>query len=1133
MNRKFLPLLAALFISGLSASALDATVYASQSRLASGKWVKIRTTQEGIYQLTYSQLQQLGFDDPTKVAVYGYGATALTSIKSAFRSDFPDDIVPMATHHTADGRILFFGQGDAYIRTNSIRNYGDDSYEKVRTHYDTASYYFLSDAEGAFEAPVISSPAPSSQTAPLYSHIHLDFIEPEVQNPSNGGAVFHGEKLTPGTTVPHEFEIKDFLTYGTDSVGSFYYRYGVQNKTSTTVLSIELPEQVTEVRKDHSSASSSSSTITFTNAYGRTAFTYKGGAVGKSEKLSFGVKIPAVDANYVAEDFVMLRYPRANRLDDSTPFLVMNFPTGSMNSGQKVVFSDVNSDDLMVWGIDGFTPQRFKMSYTGNEASIVLNGSNRTAVAFRPSLTFGSPEIVGEVANQNIHGCPTPDMLIITIREMLPEAQELAALHRQYQGMDVMVAVHDDIYNEFSSGAQDAMAYRRLAKMFYDRDPEKFRFLMFLGPTYYDNRSISTPKTDRLVCYEQDDPALYNSSVTNYAADVYFGMLSDSYKHSNIHFERCQINVGRVSCLSPGQAATYVAKVRDRFENPLPAEVYNHVLLSAGNGDNTKHSQQANEVMDSMRVVNSAISVSPIYVEAYNKVYSNEMYDAVTAALNRGAGMMTYIGHGSPTSIASWDISKAANTRYTYAPFVMFSSCDQFAFDHSHNGLAETMMLIENGGALGGVAAVRSVYIEHNQKTCIPVSVAYASSKYGDTFGDVFRRSRDMILDDYAANKDKYSMASTTFRNILSYNLAGDPAIPIGVPEFAASLDKVGETPVADGITVNPFESNSFSGKILREGALAADFNGKVRIEVLEGEYKSLTNNIGKESNYTPNTITHDSDVLAIGYGSVTNGEFTVDLSIPSPAYPTDGVYRALVTATSDNGNAIGFFNNLKIGQFDADKYEETDFDAPQIIEFYANDPSFQSGDEVTAFITVHAVINPSSSGLNAMTANVGTRTRLTVDGISPANNLEGFLKRREDGNLDLEVPMSQLSDGAHSIELCVVNTVGIAARSTIEVIVSQRNLQPEVTVAELPASDVATIDVTGTDMDYSRLIITDARGETVFSKENVSFPFEWNLKDNKNNDVQDGLYRVSVLVQNDRDYGSTPAADLTVLRSE
>ena len=63
-----------LFVFCLLASTwADSSRYASRSVLNTGKWVKIRVQEDGVYKLTASELKKMGFSDLSKVAIYGYG----------------------------------------------------------------------------------------------------------------------------------------------------------------------------------------------------------------------------------------------------------------------------------------------------------------------------------------------------------------------------------------------------------------------------------------------------------------------------------------------------------------------------------------------------------------------------------------------------------------------------------------------------------------------------------------------------------------------------------------------------------------------------------------------------------------------------------------------------------------------------------------------------------------------------------------------------------------------------------------------------------------------------------------------------------------------------------------------------
>lgn len=79
-SRIFYFLLMLWLAANVSVQAYSTSYYATTSRLNSGHWVKIATDSEGVYQLTYDKLRELGFSDPSKVQVYGYGALQFLSL---------------------------------------------------------------------------------------------------------------------------------------------------------------------------------------------------------------------------------------------------------------------------------------------------------------------------------------------------------------------------------------------------------------------------------------------------------------------------------------------------------------------------------------------------------------------------------------------------------------------------------------------------------------------------------------------------------------------------------------------------------------------------------------------------------------------------------------------------------------------------------------------------------------------------------------------------------------------------------------------------------------------------------------------------------------------------------------------
>lgn len=1139
-----LPLLLTIALaSAARLSALPASYYASDSRLASGHWVKVSTTAEGIYQLTYDDLRNLGFDKPERVQVYGYHATSAymstgtshfkttdhVKAKNSFSQNFPDDLQPVATRHTADGRILFYGEGD-HTMTSAYSRGGITSVAVSRNYYDTASHYFLSDCDGVTPVTVRPEGTASSHNEPFDTHICIEAQEEELQAPNNGGIAYLGRSYSMGANVPFTFGIKNYKTGPKYSDGSFLYCFGIKSPSDTR-FSVTAPTTVSlpEVSGSNNTSAPgiSDSNATYTECTGYLPFAAPTGSESLADgEYTFTINIPAGQATLCATDYVVLRYPRLNRLDADDPCLVMNLQEGANYSGHRILFPDTDEGEVELWNIDSPSgPSAYKAAYDSETRSTVftLDVKSWRTVAFNPALTFPSPQVAGPVPNQNIHGMDVPDMLIITTAEYMTQAERLAELHRSHQGYDVLVLDHRDIYNEFSSGTRDVMAYRRLAKMFHDRDGEKFRYLLFFGPAYYDNRCVISPASDRLACYEQDIPSLSRNRVTNYATDSYFSFLADNYNHDEIHFSVSDIAVGRVSAINTGQAQNYVDKVARFMANPPSSDYWHRALLLGGSGDSNLHVLHSYDVFQTMAMYNPATNFVTC---TYNLYQGDGQRNTIVSALSEGSGYMTFSGHGGPTYIEGWSTQLANSHSYEYPTFAMFSSCDQFSFDRMRNGLMESMLFKADGGAIAGVAATRSVYIEHNQLACLNVARAYATAKPGDNYGDLLVRARDLALDSLRRSEtlpqNPFGIPQTPFRNLLAYAFAGDPAIPVCAPARAIEVTSAG-----DGTESSPYKPLTVEGRItMPDGSTDTAFDGTATVTVYDG-FSS------KEYAYAKNMVFDypvRDKVMTRDEAAVAEGRFKVDIMLPAPALPASS-YRISIAAVSADGlTAHGTYDSLSIKEVNPDDIAAAGTEAPEILEFGIADSSLTGGGIASTSPTVRAVINPSATGLRFQNGDINTRTRLVIDGNINIGNLEGNLHRDTDGNYVLEARAGTLSDGLHTIELVVANNLGLTDRATIDVTTISASLRPEIVADRHVADSEATIDYDGT-AEYSRLIIADAAGYTVRSVENPAFPYKWDLTDAQNNAVPDGRYKATLLVRSGRDYGHSEPVHIVVLR--
>lgn len=1134
-------LIMALAIS-MTAGAYPAGYYNQRSRLSAGKWVKIRVTQEGIQQISYEQLRSWGFEDPRSVTVYGYGGTSLTG--NTFDENLPDDLTETPTIHTDDDRLLFYGVGDLRVVVQNSA-----SVNIFRNTYSSSGYYFISDTGTSAKIPVIDYKQQSRANA-SGTHMHLEYIEEEIQNPAKAGAFFFGESMIPGTAQEFKFPVKDFAKAGayissTSTTTNIFFRYEFIAKASeNTILQLEYPLNVNiSYRTDQPAPAVYSSTKCYSTGYGYARFTLGESSSEGDTEISIKASLPTESkALLSAIDRAYMLYPRENALGNN-PELIMNFL--SANTGKNFIVKDA-TERTMAWNINDptgifayngkFDNTTGEFSYTFDKEYSSKSGSAKI-IAFDPAAQHHEVEYAGQVENQNIHGDDVPVMVIITNTGLMQQARELADAHERLQGIRVNVYNQDEIFNEFSSGTPCAMAYRRMAKMFYDRDPLTFRYILLYGTGCWDNRGITVPNRDYLIAYEVERIEEARESSTNYTNDAYFGMLSDTYDPSAIEYEISSVAVGRIPVKSATVAAEINRKLTGYMSNPPKVSTFNHALLLSDDGDRNIHMTQSNEIADSLVRYNPSSTVT----KAYNLIYPWDNQDArqaresIIQSLEQGQGYFCYTGHGDSNSFTAenmWTKKHVTDTGYRCFPFAMLSTCNAFAFDRLDDGIAEAMLAKEDGGMIAIIAACRTVYLEYNQTFNLAVAKAYASATQGTTAGDIFIKARNEMI-------SSPETESARAVNTLCYNLCGDPAIPIKAPIFSIAVTSMDGIPVTAGdtYTIHPLVPIKIKGQVNNvSGEKVSTFNGTAELEIFDGPHTVKTS-IKNKNDITDSIldVSLDQDLLAKVTTYVTDGEFETTVCLPAPLVP--GVSnRMVVTAESSDRHisATGTFNQFVVADFDPDLVKDDITSSVPVIEnMYIDTPSFADGDAVSGSFNLHADIRASASGINTATGTIGSGTVLMLDGCKSYPQANNTIAIDASGIANIDLPVSGLSGGNHRFDLSVADNAGNRAISSISFVVSDNMADAELSTDENPARQTATLRLThrSGDTPAAHLIIEDMSGNTILSRENVSFPFSWDLCDKDGNPVKDGYYTSFAILHSDNVYGSTPRCMIIVIR--
>ncbi|MGN0069956.1 MAG: type IX secretion system sortase PorU [Prevotella sp.] len=127
----------------ISAKKTDGTAagrYVGHSVLSNGKWAKIRVPETGVYQLTEALARQAGFNDFSKVKIYGYGGNLQNESLNETDLIETDDLKEVPTCKV-NGRRLFYAKGPVSWTSKVVG-------KRTRNPYSDYGYYFITQSEG-------------------------------------------------------------------------------------------------------------------------------------------------------------------------------------------------------------------------------------------------------------------------------------------------------------------------------------------------------------------------------------------------------------------------------------------------------------------------------------------------------------------------------------------------------------------------------------------------------------------------------------------------------------------------------------------------------------------------------------------------------------------------------------------------------------------------------------------------------------------------------------------------------------------------------------------------------------------------------------------------------------------------
>lgn len=1102
--------LAGAMLFPFGASAIDASHYAGNSVLANGNWARVNVNEAGMHIITNSMLKNLGFSDPSKVRVYGYGGRTLPE---TLNSDNKDDLPIVPSLVTSKG-IVFFAHGNMTWTslTASQTRLNGMHYKHSNNPFSDNSYYFLSDTDAEISVSDYGEFAGGEQITSFTCRL---VHEQDLEAPIKSGRMLGGEDFRSQRQRSFAFDLTDNVVDSLFVCSQFIA--SVTNGTSSLSFTAN-GAKITDTKGSTSITGVSDSSEEFTST------TNYNIARKIDNRLNFGITYSGTGAIFYARlNYIEVEYTRALRLHDGELYF---YGTPDRNSTYVI---EGCSEETVIWDVtDPHAPKKVNYSLSGSTATFNASAEYREFVAFNPNSVSRAVNTPKRVFNQNLHGMEAPDLLIISPDEFLSAAERLAEIRRRTDNLDVLVLTPETVYNEFSSGVPDITAFRKMLKMWKDRadaagTPDEYcRYCLIMAKPTYDNKMVSEavrrsgiPRVPIWQTYDLDK----GNKSSSYSTDDYIGMLDDNGKSFNIGSAKIHVAVGRMPVKSLAEANLMVDKYESYLTESTLGAWRNNVLLISDDEDGGEHIKQSQSVYESLRGNGHGYGFlyDRIYLDAYEPSFSGsgKVYPDAKARMmqkiNEGVSFISYIGHANPRSwshenLFTWTDMNSMSNRNLF--FLTAATCSYLRWDSDDVSGGEVIWLHPDAGCIGMICPSREVTIAGNG----PLTTAFAKQMYSLDKDGLPNR----IGDSYVRGKN-----ANTGANTLRFCLMADPSLRMPSPLYNVSIDTVDGVDMTDASAEYPQlmarGKVTVTGHIVGlDGSPLTDFNGYAEIVLMDAERVIETNVEVKGSNYIYND--HKTRLFS-GRAKVIDGYWSAEVIVPLEIENNYSPALLNVYAYDDSRReAHGTTERLYVYGMDPNAPE--DHEGPEIMKFVLNGDAFTDGSVVNPNPVVIASFR-DPSGINVSEYGVGHKLSLTLDDKDYFEDLSQYYQADVDDVTagSVNYPLASLAPGEHTLDLTVWDNAGNSSTSRLSFNVDVAaapvvcGLSTDVNPAR---TSVVFSIVTDRPMETltTRLEVFDLNGRRVWLKESDSavgidstVRYSWDLTDESGMRVPRGIY--------------------------
>ena len=1016
----------------------NSSSFKANSILASGDWFKIAITKTGFHKIDRNLLAKIGVDfsslNPKNIRIYGNGGRMLPELNSSFRYDDLEENAIQVVGETDgsfdNGDYIVFYAKDAtgWLKTG---NQTGLKFKCEKNLYSDTSYYFINTNIGAgkrVSSPpqTIISPNVSSSTYDYYN-----FTETNTTNFVKSGREFYGEYFDITNNYSFSWNDGDFVTNdtivsqvkmaGRGIAGVTFLVSGAGLNFNVTTAAININNYLADYAATDST--DGKGLLNDPNSIGLTISKQTSNGVGWLDKITINARRKL---NISLKQFEF-RDTRVSKPGNTCTFNLTNPLSGAP----------------LIWNVtDPINPYAQNYNNLGSTINFVANADSLNSYAVCNGIDFYEPTFVSKIDNQNLHSIQQADYVLVTHPLFVSQAQRLATLHQQQEGLTYAIATTEQIYNEFSSGRQDISAIRDFIRMIYSRNissGKQVKYALLIGDGSYNNINRNVLTNSNLIpTYETPNSVSYLSST---ASDDFYGLMDPAEGVSVDQVGAViDIGVGRLTCRNLPEVINVVNKIENYYRkdpdfkiqestpencnliNAAPlGDWRNWVVYLGDDEDQSTHMLQADALSNIVQLNNQNYNIDKIYLDSYQQFSTpgGQRYpDAAEDLLRRfrkGALVFNYTGHGGEVGITAERILDVptinALDNFNKLPLFVTATCEFSRYDDPDRTSAGELCLLN---PKGGAAALLT--------TC---RLAFSSTNFAlntKLFGYMFKKlpnGKMPALGDII-QETKGSLTQSIY--YANFHLLGDPALTLAYPQQKVITTKINNSLV----TATSIDTLAALAKITVSGFIAdtlgnklSNFNGLLYPTVFDKE-DTVTCLLNDADSYymtagSPFKFKLQKNILYHGKTQVTNGDFSFTFIVPKDISFSIGPGKISYYATNGSIDASGYTKNVRVGG--GAKNPVIDTDGPQL-SMYLNDKGFVNGGTTNEKPILYANLT-DSSGINTVGSSIGHDITVILDQNTSKPTVlndyyEANLNSYQSGKV--RYPFEELPEGNHRL---------------------------------------------------------------------------------------------------------------------